>query len=79
MRNKFDVGDLVCEQHFPDRIGVVLRIYRNGLVTVRWQRRNPNNVNRYTNLETIEARYLEKVKGEVVYSDKQRTKKKKKD
>ena len=69
----------MCERHFPDRIGVVLRIYRNGLVTVRWQRKNPNNANRYSNLETIESRYLEKAKGEVVYSAPRRGKKKKKD
>tara|TARA_R110000824_G_C15213718_1_gene676893 strand:- start:2328 stop:2543 length:216 start_codon:yes stop_codon:yes gene_type:complete len=69
MKKRFDVGDLVCEQHFPDRIGVVLKIFRNGLITVRWQRRNPNNANRYSNLETIESRYLDKAKGEIVYNE----------
>jgi hypothetical protein len=77
MKNRFDVGDLVCEQHFPDRIGVVLKIYRNGLTTVRWQRKNPHNANRHSNLETIESRYLEKAKGEVVYSEPSRPKSKK--
>lgn len=73
------MGDLVYERHFPDRIGVVLHVYHNGLITVRWQRKNPNNANRFTNLETIESRYLEKIKGEVIYNDPRRFKKKKKD
>jgi len=69
MGMKLNVGDLVFEKHFPDRIGVVLEVYRNGFADVRWQRRNPNNANKYSNLEKIESRYLELVQGEVIYSD----------
>ena len=59
---KFKVGDLIHEQHFPDRKGVVIDIIKVGSradapqVIVQWAGRNPNS--NTDGPERIEERYL---------------------
>tara|TARA_Y100000034_G_C6556883_1_gene240809 strand:+ start:243 stop:455 length:213 start_codon:yes stop_codon:yes gene_type:complete len=62
MERKFRVGDLIHEQHFPERKGVVIEIIETwpptetSQVVVQWAGRNPNS---YTaGPEKIEERYL---------------------
>ena len=58
---KFRVGDLVHEQHFPERKGVVTKVIYNAfaphssLVIVNWAGNNPNA---HINPEKIEERYI---------------------
>ncbi len=60
---KFKVGDLIHEQHFPDRKGVVVEVALDDshrpsplYVVVQWVGRNPNSYT--TGPEKIEERYL---------------------
>ncbi len=59
---KFKVGDLIHEQHFPDRKGVVIEVVPNVSlslplqVIVGWVGLNPNNPT--SGPERIEERYL---------------------
>ena len=62
MKRKFIVGDLIHEQHFPDRKGVIIEVIETWppsetpQVVVQWAGRNPNS---YTaGPEKIEERYL---------------------
>ena len=53
---KFKVGDLIHEQHYPERMGVVTKVVQRDSVVVKWIVRNPNS---YTaGPERIEERYL---------------------
>jgi hypothetical protein len=60
---KFKVGDLIHEEHFPDRKGVIIEVVETydfpdgaARVVVQWAGRNPNS---YTpGPERIEERYL---------------------
>ena len=64
----YNIGDIVYETHFPDRIGVILKISRY-FATVRWQPANLYSFNYTSNLETLEVVYLEKVEGEIILND----------
>ena len=62
MKRRFIVGDLIHEQHFPERKGVVVEVIETHppegapQVVVQWAGRNPNS---YTaGPERIEERYL---------------------
>jgi len=58
---KFKVGDLIYEQHFLERKGIVVEVLRTHhdeaqqQVVVEWVGRNPNA---HSNPEKIEERYI---------------------
>jgi hypothetical protein len=53
---KFKVGDLIHEQHYPERMGVVTRVVQPDTVVVEWVVRNPNSYS--PGPEEILERYL---------------------
>ena len=64
----FNVGDIVHESHFPDRIGVIIKVSRYA-ATVQWQSTNLYSPHYLSTIETIELGYLEKVEGEIIFND----------
>jgi len=62
-KSQFKIGDIVYEKHHPQRIGVVLEVYRRGLL-INWKNPNPNKVRPGFQMEIIDPAYLIKVVGE---------------
>lgn len=64
----FNVGDIINEKYYPDRIGVVIEVLRKE-VLVRWHRPNPNSRCAASHLEKLNKQYIELAKGEDILNE----------
>ena len=64
-KSRFSVGDIVCEKHYPRRIGVVLEVYRHA-VLVHWKNPRPSKMRAAATMEVIDPNYLGMVEGEEI-------------
>jgi hypothetical protein len=64
----FSVGDIVKDIHYPDRVGVIIKLSRSA-ATVQWQTTNIRTPYYLSTLETVWLTYLEKIEGEAIFDD----------